>query len=124
MTKWLRDSGLKVNKSKNELCLFHRFDHHLDNPLIEWQLDHFKHLHERAGIMFDSKLNGQRNQVRVKGGFKTSSQKLFKNLFYVVKRHCRPMKIPEKVFQQVITPSDLQAIHKVVPDKSFWLDFP
>ena len=28
MTKWLRDSGLKVNEEKTELCLFHRFDHH------------------------------------------------------------------------------------------------
>ena len=28
MTKWLRDSGLKVNEAKTELCLFHRFDHH------------------------------------------------------------------------------------------------
>ena len=28
MTKWLRDSGLKVNEEKTELCLFHRLDHH------------------------------------------------------------------------------------------------
>ena len=26
ITKWLKDSGLKVNKSKTEICLFHRND--------------------------------------------------------------------------------------------------
>ena len=124
MTKWLRDSGLKVSKSKIELCLFHRFDHHLITLSLNGSYITSSTCMNVLGIMFDSKLNGQRNQVRVIGGFKTSSQKFLKKLFYVVKRHCRPMKIPEKVFQQVITPSDLQAIHKVVPDKSFWLDFP
>jgi hypothetical protein len=29
MTKWLRDSGLKVNTSKTETCLFYRIDHTL-----------------------------------------------------------------------------------------------
>ena len=28
LTKWLRDSGLKVNEEKTELCLFHQYDHH------------------------------------------------------------------------------------------------
>ena len=27
ITKWLKDSGLKINKNKTELCLFHRNDH-------------------------------------------------------------------------------------------------
>ena len=28
MTKWLRDSGLKVNEAKTESSLFQGFDHH------------------------------------------------------------------------------------------------
>ena len=28
ITKWLRDSGLKVNESKTEICMFHRNDSH------------------------------------------------------------------------------------------------
>ena len=27
ITKWLRDSGLKINEVKTEVCLFHRNDH-------------------------------------------------------------------------------------------------
>ena len=27
ITKWLRDSGLKINEEKTELCLLHRNDH-------------------------------------------------------------------------------------------------
>ena len=26
MTKWLKDSGMKVNESKTEVCVFHRLD--------------------------------------------------------------------------------------------------
>ena len=29
MTKWLRESGLTVNESKTEICLFHKNDHDL-----------------------------------------------------------------------------------------------
>ena len=28
MTKWLKDSGLKVNEGKIELCMFHRMHCH------------------------------------------------------------------------------------------------
>ena len=31
ITKWLRDSGLKINEEKTELCLLHRNDH---TPII------------------------------------------------------------------------------------------
>ena len=27
ISKWLKDSGLKINENKTELCLFHRNDH-------------------------------------------------------------------------------------------------
>ena len=29
ITKWLRDSGLVVNQSKTEICLFHKKDQHV-----------------------------------------------------------------------------------------------
>ena len=56
MTKWLRDSGLKVNESKTELCLFHRFDHvqisiNLNGSQIKSQINM-----NVLGVMFDSKL--------------------------------------------------------------------
>ena len=34
MTKWLRSSGLTVNESKTEVCLFHKNDHDLINLAI------------------------------------------------------------------------------------------
>ena len=56
ITKWLRQSGLKVNELKTELCLFHR----KDQPPVQITVndstiiskDHIKVL----GIIFDSKL--------------------------------------------------------------------
>ena len=34
--KWLKDSGLIVNESKTELCLFHRNDHPTHYKNIKW----------------------------------------------------------------------------------------
>ena len=33
--KWLKDSGLKVNESKTELCIFHRIENTDGNLLID-----------------------------------------------------------------------------------------
>ena len=56
ITKWLKQSGLKVNDSKTELCLFHR----KSNPLIEIIINNItiksKHAINVLGIEFDSKL--------------------------------------------------------------------
>ena len=56
MTKWLKDSGLKVNESKTELCLFHR----LDSVPISLTLNDIEIFSKPSmnvlGILFDSKL--------------------------------------------------------------------
>ena len=57
ITKWLRDSGLLVNESKTEVCLFHKNDQQkititLQNVRIE-----SKNEMNVLGVIFDSKLN-------------------------------------------------------------------
>ena len=57
ITKWLRDSGLLVNESKTEVCLFHRSDQPkffitLQNLRIESKKEM-----NVLGVTFDSKLN-------------------------------------------------------------------
>ena len=60
--KWFKDSGLKVNESKTELCLFHR----KDQLPIEIDINNTKLISKNSinvlGITFDSKLNWQ-NQI-------------------------------------------------------------
>jgi hypothetical protein len=55
--KWLRDSGLVVNSSKTELCLFHRND----QPVIEIRVCNDPMKCQKSmnvlGVTFDSKLN-------------------------------------------------------------------
>ena len=55
--KWLKDSGLKVNESKTELCLFYR----KDTPAIEITINNeavkSKMEINVLGVIFDSKLN-------------------------------------------------------------------
>ena len=57
ITTWLTDSGLKVNESKTESCLFYRKDSHpveiTINNTITKSKDHMNVL----GVTFDSKLN-------------------------------------------------------------------
>ena len=65
MTKWLKDSGLKVNESKTELCLFHR----KDCPKITIRLN-LKTVSSNAsmnvlGITFDSKLQWSQQMANV-----------------------------------------------------------
>ena len=54
--KWLKDSELKVNDAKTELCLFHRSD----TPPIQIEINGFivksKNTMIILGLIFDSKL--------------------------------------------------------------------
>ena len=56
ITKWLKDSGLKVNDNKTEACLFHLRDH----PAIEINVNDItiktKSSMNVLGVQFDSKL--------------------------------------------------------------------
>ena len=59
ITKWLKESGMLVNESKTELCLFHIND----QPLIRIKLQNdfitSKKSMNVLGVIFDSKLNWQ-----------------------------------------------------------------
>jgi hypothetical protein len=65
MTKWLKDSGLKVNESKTELCLFHR----KDCPQITIRLNQNTISSSTSmnvlGITFDSKLQWSKQVANV-----------------------------------------------------------
>ena len=54
ITKWLHDSGLKVNESKTEMCLFH----HSKNKILSFNLNGeiIRSQISALGIIFDSKL--------------------------------------------------------------------
>ena len=63
ITKWLRQSGLKVNDSKTEICLFYRKDHPPITLVINnVEITTKKHMNV-LGIAFDSKLQWH-NQVQ------------------------------------------------------------
>ena len=57
ITKWLKDSGLLVNESKTEVCLFHKND----QPKITITLQNVRIESRKEmnvlGVVFDSKLN-------------------------------------------------------------------
>ena len=56
ITKWLRDSGLVVNESKTEICLFHKKDQPSVNIRIDNVLIKSKKSMNVLGVVFDSKL--------------------------------------------------------------------
>ena len=57
ISDWLKDSGLKVNKAKTELCLFYC----KDTPQVEILVNHVlvksKDHMNVLGVIFDSKLS-------------------------------------------------------------------
>ena len=57
ITKGLRDSGLVVNESKTEICLFHRNDQQKININVCGTLVKTKSFMNVLGVTFDSKLN-------------------------------------------------------------------
>ena len=59
ITTWLTSSGLKVNETKTELCMFHRNDHPPIEILLNNQNLKSKSSINVLGVLFDSKLNWQ-----------------------------------------------------------------
>ena len=59
ITKWLRQSGLKVNNVKTEICLFHRKDQPLVNIEINGEIVISKQTMNVLGVTFDSKMQWQ-----------------------------------------------------------------
>ena len=62
ITKWLKDSGLVVNESKTEICLFHRNDNQVITLILQNQRIVSKTSMNVLGVVFDSKLTWS-NQV-------------------------------------------------------------
>ena len=56
ITKWLKDSGLKVNEKKTELCLFNKTDIvEVTLTINNFQMNS-KNTINLLGVIFDSKL--------------------------------------------------------------------
>ena len=56
ITKWLKDSGLKVNESKTETCLFHQNDQPIVTIKIQGSSIKSSKTMNVLGVLFDSKL--------------------------------------------------------------------
>ena len=79
---WFKDSGLQVNESKTELCLFHRND----QPPIEITLNN-KILKSKShmnvlGVSFDCKLNWQ---IQIEGTISKAKKAL--NAIKLIRKH-------------------------------------
>ena len=59
ITNWLVKSGMKVNETKIELCLFHEKDQQPIDPTLHNQRLKSKQQMKVLGVSFDSKLNWQ-----------------------------------------------------------------
>ena len=59
ITKWLRQSGLKVNDGKTEVCLFHRKDHPTINIIFNNVSIKTNNSMNVLGVLFDSKMQWQ-----------------------------------------------------------------
>jgi hypothetical protein len=53
----IKDSGLKVNESKTEICLFHQNDTHKVTILLQNEIITSKKSMKLLGVLFNSKLN-------------------------------------------------------------------
>jgi hypothetical protein len=80
--KWLRQSGLKVNDAKTEICLFYRKDTPPINIVINGnEITSAKSINV-LGVTFDSKLNWQ---THVQNAVKKSSKSL--QAIKIIKKH-------------------------------------
>jgi hypothetical protein len=81
--KWLKGSGLKVNESKTELCIFHRSNNTDGSLLVDNVLIKSKNEINVLGITFDSKLQWGSQVSRAIRGANTSLQaiKLIRKYF-------------------------------------------
>ena len=85
ITKWLKGSGMVVNESKAEICLFH----HNDQPLINVMLEGVQMTSKKSinvlGVVFDSKLTWNMHvaQTLVKAKKALIALRLIKRFFSV-----------------------------------------
>ena len=88
ITKWLKDSGLKVNESKTEMCLFHRSD----NKIINFDLNNVNLKStpqiKVLGVIFDSKLQWTE---QVANAVKKSTKNL--HAIKIIKKYFNPIEL-------------------------------
>ena len=65
ITKWLKDSGLKVNENKTEMCLFHRNPHEPINLTFNGVTLISKQQMNVLGVDFDSRLQWNEHVARI-----------------------------------------------------------
>ena len=82
VTKWLRDSGLKVNEAKTEMCLFHKKDQPTVQMVFNNQILKSKKQMNVLGVIFDSKLNWQ---PHVSNAISKSKRAL--HAIYLIRKH-------------------------------------
>jgi hypothetical protein len=59
ITKWMKQSGLKINEDKTEICLFSRLDVQPVRVNINNKFVNTSDTINVLGVLFDSKCNGQ-----------------------------------------------------------------
>ncbi len=74
ITKWLRDSGLVVNQSKTEICLFHKQDQLPIQVTVENVVVTSKKSMNVLGVTFDSKLDWS---IQIASCINKAKKKLF-----------------------------------------------
>ena len=86
MIKWLRQSGLKVNESKTEMCLFHRSEVKIITLNINDTLIKTTPQINVLGVIFDSKLqwNEQVSNTIKKANKALQAIRLIKNHFNII----------------------------------------
>ena len=82
ITDWLRDSGLKVNESKTELCLFHRKDQLPIQITLNNEVIVSKSSMNVLGVEFDCKLNWQ---TQISNSITKSKKAL--NAIKIIRKH-------------------------------------
>ena len=82
ITKWLRQSGLKVNEMKTEICLFHRKDHLPVKIKINTVQVTTKKSMNVLGVTFDSKLQWQ---IQVQNSINKSKSAL--NALHLIRKY-------------------------------------
>ena len=88
ITKWLKDSGLKVNESKTEMCLFHRSDTKIINlNLNNVNLKSTPQI-KVLGVIFDSKLQWTE---QVANAVKKSTKNL--HAIKIIKKYFNPIEL-------------------------------
>ena len=88
IVKWLKDSGLVVNRDKTEICLFHRNDQQNVTVIVSGAPVKSKKSMNVLGVTFDSKLNWKE---QVANAIKKSNKSLY--AIRMIKKYFSPTEL-------------------------------